>query len=299
MKKCGIAIVLFLVFCVSVAVIRAEATQGRGRLRDFLRKNQSNFQNAGETAGGEPRSWKIEGVDREALLYLPPDAKKAPSPVIFAFHGHGGSSRNAARTFGYQNLWGEVIVVYMQGLPTPGAITDPTGKLPGWQKGEGDQNDRDLKFFDAVLATLKKEYQVDTKRVFCAGRSNGGAFTFLLWAQRGENFAAFAPASATASTSFGKLKPKPAIQIGGENDPLVRFAGQKRTMDYVRTLNSCEPTGAVWAKSGDLTATLYPSKSDTPFVTAIYPGSHKFPAEAPPMIVKFFKEQTAKETSKL
>ena len=30
--------------------------------------------------------------------------------------------------FAYYKLWPEAIVVYMQGLPTPGVFTDPDGK---------------------------------------------------------------------------------------------------------------------------------------------------------------------------
>lgn len=44
----------------------------------------------------------------------------------------------------------------MQGLPTKG-MTDPKRKLPGWQKSPGDYADRDLKIFNAVFSTLKKE----------------------------------------------------------------------------------------------------------------------------------------------
>ena len=86
----------------------------------------------------------------------------------------------------------------MQGLNTPGALTDTEGKKPGWQKTFGDQDDRDLKFFDAVLATLKKDYKVDEKRIYATGHSNGGGFTYLLWAARGEVFAAVAPCAAAA-----------------------------------------------------------------------------------------------------
>ena len=53
----------------------------------------------------------------------------------------------------------------------------------------GDQGDRDLKFFDEVLSTLKKEYKVDANRVYATGHSNGGAFTYLLWGERGDVFA--------------------------------------------------------------------------------------------------------------
>ena len=69
-----------------------------------------------------------------ARQYAPPKAKEVESPVVFAFHGHGGTMRHAAATFGYHKVWPEAVVVYMQGLPTPGAITDPEGKRPGWQR---------------------------------------------------------------------------------------------------------------------------------------------------------------------
>lgn len=39
--------------------------------------------------------WKVDGVNREALVYVPAAAKTAPCPVVFAFHGHGGTMRYA------------------------------------------------------------------------------------------------------------------------------------------------------------------------------------------------------------
>ncbi len=44
----------------------------------------------------EPRQWKVGEDSREALVYIPPTAKTTPSPVVFAFHGHGGTMRHAA-----------------------------------------------------------------------------------------------------------------------------------------------------------------------------------------------------------
>jgi polyhydroxybutyrate depolymerase len=65
-------------------------------------------------------------------------------------------------------------------------------------------------------------------------------------------------------------------------------------MDSVRQLNGCDPQGQAWGKAGPLTGTLYPSKTGTPFVSLVYPGTHKFPPEAPALIVRFFKENPAK-----
>jgi polyhydroxybutyrate depolymerase len=231
------------------------------------------------------KEWKVDGVSREALLYVPPTAKTTPTPVVFAFHGHGGTMQHAATNFAYHEHWPEAIAVYMQGLNTPGVLTDPLGKKSGWQKTIGDKNDRDLKFFDAVLATLKKDYQVDEKRVYATGHSNGGAFTYLLWATRGDVFAAVAPSGAIARRQSGDLKPKPVLHVAGETDNLVRFEWQKLMIDSLRKLNGCAD-GTPWGQW----CTLYPSKTGTPVVTYIYPGGHAFPQEAPPIIVKFFKE---------
>ena len=236
--------------------------------------------------GLKRREWIVDGVAREALVSVPRSAETSPAPVVFAFHGHGGTMQNAARTFGYHIHWPDAIVVYMQGLKTPGRLTDPEGKKPGWQSKAADQSDRDLKFFDAVLATFKAETKVDERRVYATGHSNGGGFTYLLWAERGEVFAAVAPSAAVAAGTIRNLKPKPVLHVAGEQDPLVKYTWQTRTMETLRRLNGCDEKGTAW----DTWCTLYPSKSGTPVVTFIHPGDHKFSPQAPAAIVKFFKE---------
>jgi polyhydroxybutyrate depolymerase len=242
---------------------------------------------AAVAAEPERREWTIEGVAREALVCVPAAARTNAAPVLFAFHGHGGNMRAAARSFGYHALWPEAIVVYMQGLPTPGRLTDPEGKKAGWQHVAGAQGDRDLKFFDAVLESLRNEAKVDEKRVFATGHSNGGGFTYVLWSARPHAFAAFAPCAA-AALKVGLLAPKPALHLAGEKDGLVKFAWQQATIEAVRKLNGCAAEGRPWGEH----ATLYPSSSGTPFVALIHPGGHEFPKGAAEQIVRFFKELT-------
>ncbi len=227
----------------------------------------------------------VAGVARTALVYVPAAAKTNPTPVVFVFHGHGGNARQVERSFHIEREWPEAIVVYMQGLPTVGQLTDPQGARNGWQAAAGNNGDRDLKFFDAVLARLKTDYRVDAKRIYATGHSNGGGFTYLLWLTRGEMFAAVAPCAAVAKYAL-QLPPKPVLHIAGENDPLVKFSWQKLMLESLRKINGCDPTGKSWAED----CTLYPSKTGTPVVTFIHPGGHVVPVSAPALIVKFFKE---------
>ncbi|MBI1325339.1 prolyl oligopeptidase family serine peptidase [bacterium] len=242
------------------------------------------------TFAAEPieRNWTIGDERREALVYLPAQASDTPAPLVFVFHGHGGTMRNAMRTFGLHKLWPEAVVVYPQGLNTPGQLTDPEGKRSGWQSSAGQLGDRDLKFVDKILAELKSERKIDPDRIYATGHSNGGGFTYLLWAERGDIFAALAPSSAAGLRHLPKMKPKPMLHIAGETDPLVRFPMQKRMIDLVRGKNGCNPEGKPWH---DIKfCTEYDSRAGTPVVTLIHPGGHKFEATAPAAIVRFFKE---------
>jgi polyhydroxybutyrate depolymerase len=240
------------------------------------------------------REWSIDGVTRQALVWVPESLATNSLPLVFAFHGHGGSAAQASRSFRMHEVWPGAVVIYMQGLPTPGQLTDPEGKRNGWNSKTDDPENRDLKFFDAVLSSLQKEYKIDPKRIYSTGHSNGGGFTYYLWAVRGDLFAAAAPSGALSRDGLPKLKPKPVLHLAGETDPLVKYAWQEWMMQSVHKLNGCAEDGVPWASSGDLTGTLYPSATGTPLITLIHPGGHQFPKEAPELIVRFFKEYARK-----
>lgn len=243
---------------------------------------------------GQPQlpveSIQVDGVTREFVALRRGTAGK-PTPVVFGFHGHGGSMRNAARSFRFHELWPEATVVYMQGLNTPG-MTDPEGKKSGWQKFKGDQKDRDLAFFDAVLGKLKAEQIVDSKRIFCSGHSNGGGFTYFLWATRPGLFAAIGPSAAGFGGLRGiereSLKPTPLIHVVGTEDPVVKPEGQERTLAQMRVMNGCDPVS-------DQPLGLSESKSSkgAPVAVYRYKGGHKLPDDAPEKIIDFFKRISA------
>lgn len=238
------------------------------------------------------KEWTVEGVKREAIVVAPKEAKSKSSPLVFIFHGHGGTMRHAQRTMTIHNEWPEAVCIYPQGLKTPGQITDPEGNKTGWQRTKADQGDRDLKFFDEMLSWAKKEYQIDAKRIYSTGHSNGGSFTLILWAARGDTFAAFAPSAATAFRLQKDFKPKPYLHVMGEKDPLVSYASQKLAVESVKKLNGVDSKGHAW--HDQKYCTEFDSKSGTPVVTLVHPGEHNYPTEAPKAIVTFFKEHALK-----
>lgn len=243
-----------------------------------------------QPAPAPTRTWDVDGVKREALVFAPTKKTSGKVPLVFDFHGHGGTARNAARMHHIHETWSEALVVYMQGLNTPGRLTDPEGKRTGWQATPGDQKDRDLKFFDEVLASMKKDYSIDEDRIYATGHSNGGAFTYLLWAKRGEVFAAFAPVAAPAGPYFADAKPKPLFHGASEKDPLVNIALQQRTIERVKKLNGTGDKGTDWAKG----CLQYSSKNGPPVVVYLHDEGHKYPQPTPELIVKFFQEHVKK-----
>lgn len=226
----------------------------------------------------------VDKQPRKALAYIPASAKNKATPVVFAFHGHGGTMNHVYQGRKFEQLWADAIYIYPQGLPTPGQITDKEGKKNGWLIDTNEQN-RDLIFFDTMLAYLKKEYQVDKDKIFATGHSNGGSFTYLLWATRGDIFKAFAPTGAAAFKTLHLMKPKPFFHLVGEKDPLVKPTWQKITYQALLKKNKCEAVG----KKINEFATLYNSANGNSSIIYSYPGGHEYPQEANQVIIDFFK----------
>ena len=184
-----------------------------------------------------------------------------------------------------QNAWPEAIVVYPSGMPIPTDV-DPRGLKPGWQRNPGEANNRDLKFVDALVARLREQYQIDSQRIYAVGFSNGAGFTYLLWLERPQLFAAFAAVAGQPNLTSKLTMPKPAVQIGGRADKLVTPAKSKMAMDNVRKLNGCPDQGE---PCGD-GCSRYSSMKNAPVIQAMHPGPHLYPPQATKLIVNFFKE---------
>lgn len=243
--------------------------------------------------GFESVQINVDGIVRKAEVYIPNSKNLESFPVVFAFHGHGGTMKTATLRFHIEKYWPEAIVVYPQGLNTPTNLVDPEGKQSGWQSTIDDQSGRDIKFFDSLLQYLKIKYDIDEKRIYSIGFSNGGVFTYVLWAARGKLLGAIAPIAGILSLKEDreKLTPKPVFHVAGRNDPIVKFVWQNEMINYIRKVNECN----VKPKNINELVTEYESTEGNSVVTYISSAGHEIPEDALPYIVKYFKEHELKK----
>ena len=244
------------------------------------------------------QTWTIDGVEREALVHVPAaGAKSDPAPLIFFFHGRSGKMADTARRHALHTHWPEAVVVFPQGLPTPALKGKGDNLQPGWQVVPGQYADRDLRFFDAMLASLKKDHRIDDRRIYVTGTSNGGGMTFLLWGERGSVFAAVAPTCTAAralsatqtEAALRRLPHLPSFHAAGEKDTTIPIADQLATITLIRESRSLG-AGTPWGQPPERFSTFYPSKTGAPLVTYLYPGGHGLPSDVSPILVKFFQQ---------
>ncbi len=224
----------------------------------------------------EVMRWQVDGMSRQALVYAPAASSTEARPVLLAFHGYGDVAQNFQRT-ALHEVWPEAIVVYFQGLTTGRG-------LPGWQVEVGAGN-RDLKLVDVAIASLREMYAVDEDRIYATGFSNGGMFTYLLWAERPEVFAAYAPVAARLRASVVPEQPRPVLHVAGEGDLVVDYAAQVAAIEIAVEVNG---VGAQ-ASSCGTGCTLYGGHTSTPVMSWIHPGAHVWPEETSARIVSFLR----------
>jgi len=231
------------------------------------------------------RTFDIDGIERKALIYRNAAWAGDSAPVVFVFHGHGGTAQDAARRFRIHELWPEAVVAYMQGLTGVAGITDPQGVRTGWQKNPAEVGDRDVRFFDAALAAIQKEFRTDPRRVYAFGHSNGARFVYVLWNLRGKEFAALSAASAPGTGLIQDAVPKSIFVIAGKSDAIVPFSGQSLSIDLTRKRLQADSSRS----TTDGYLRTEPASDGNELVTYIHPGGHMVPDEALPLVIKFFQ----------
>jgi len=201
-------------------------------------------------------------------------APSTPLPLIFAWHGMGGSGSVARSYFHIDSAAAnQAIVVYPDGLPVGDGGT-------GWDLSS---TGIDVAFFDALLASMSSTYCIDRNRVFTTGHSYGGFFTSILGCYRGDVLRATAPVAGMPPSAYGRstvacVGNVGALIIHGSNDPTVDYtqggvggakfwagqAGCSTTIDPIPTT----PAACVQSQS---------CKPDLPVVFCTHTEGHDWP----------------------
>ncbi|MBX9849844.1 MAG: prolyl oligopeptidase family serine peptidase [Rhodocyclaceae bacterium] len=210
-------------------------------------------------------SIQFGGETRLYRLHVPTSYRPGtPVPLLFALHGGGGSMDYQADDSSYGQITsseknGHIVVV-------PNGISRfDSGKLATWNAGKccGQARDKqvdDVGFIRQIVANLTRQLDIDPKRIYATGMSNGGMMAYRLACEMPDVFAAIAPVAGTDNTvACTPTRPVSVLHIHARNDERVLYEGGagfgKRSQDAVTdfksvpaslnewlTHNSCAPT---------------------------------------------------------
>ena len=242
--------------------------------------------------GSRSVTFDVHGDARTALVVVPTRRSNHARPLVFVFHGHGGSGADIRKTLDVDRYWPDAVVVYPDGLPGYAGATDPNGTAPGWQSELGEAGDRDLAFFDVMLARVRAGIDIDADRIYLAGHSNGSQLVSLLLNQRGKEIAATANISLLPSRALISTDPVRSMYVSlGERDPIVRYAWMAPLLPVLEQHLGVDRSTA--ATSGYLTTMRAPRNIE--LVTYIPPGGHPPPPGTDARVVRFFRRHTLRD----
>lgn len=199
--------------------------------------------------GDHVRSIKVDDRNRSYLVHVPKrDKADKPAPVVLIFHGAGINATIMASFCGMNEKSDEAefIAVYPNGTGIGIFQTFNAGLFVG--KLAEDRPD-DVKFVAKLLDDLATLVNIDPKRVYATGISNGGMMCYRIAAELSDRIAAIAPVSGTMAIDVAKPgRPVPIMHFHGTADRIVPFDGLDKSTPKLWKFKSVEDTIRVWVK---------------------------------------------------
>jgi len=254
-------------------------------------------------AGDYQRDLKVDGRERFYEVHVPTAYNRAKAaPLMLIFHGGGGypgSIRYESGMDAVAEAHG-FIVLYAAGTTDRKMLTD---RLLIWNDGRGNVDGTssdvdDVGFVAAVLDDAAKIFNIDAKRVYAAGFSNGAQLTYRLAKQLTSRLAAVATVAGHRPVDDGMIPPPPRpisiMQFSGQKDIGAPYEGGKPDFDakfetlllpvedVIRswvTFDGCPAAPAEVRRQGKAVMTRYgPGKQGTEVVLwTLEDGGHTWP----------------------
>jgi predicted peptidase len=152
----------------------------------------------------------------------------------------------------------------------PDAKAAPKPKGGMFSNANDPPNLRELSEKDVmnVLDIVRKEFNVDERRIYLMGHSMGGAGTLYLGVKYASIWAALAPVAPAAfglsPESLEKIRSMPVIFVHGEADEVVPIAISQQWVDVAKELNMTYEYNKI------------PGVSHGPVITACLPSIYEF-----------------------
>jgi polyhydroxybutyrate depolymerase len=165
------------------------------------------------------------GGKRSLLIHIPSSYGSAPQPLVIFYHGYSRTAQweaddsKASQEADKSNF----IVVYPQGLEDP----------PSWNAGTTVGNQAtgivdDVQFTRDTLDYMKKNYCVDSQRVYLTGFSLGGGMAFRAACQLADQITALATVAGAyynLPEGCNPARPLPVLEIHGATDTQAPYNG--------------------------------------------------------------------------
>lgn len=174
-------------------------------------------------------------LERTYLIHIPPSYDKTkPIPLLIVLHGGGGTGKNMVKLTqgGFDKLSDKegFVVVYPNGIEKHWN-DGRSGEETGYRVHK--ENLDDVGFISTLIDYLIKELNIDPKRVYVTGMSNGAIMSYRLACELTEKIAAIAPVTGNMPQniypSCSPLRPISVLAINNVNDPLMPWAGKDIT----------------------------------------------------------------------
>ena len=166
------------------------------------------------------------GLERTYSVHVSSSYDRSiPTPLVIVLHGGGGTGQGMVKLTGFNAVADRENSI----------IAYPDGFEKHWNDGRGIQwqshieNTDDVGFISALIDHLSDELNIDARKIYVTGISNGGMMSHRLGCELSQRIAAISPVASNIPVNQASVwspsRPVPVLIINGTDDPLVPWDG--------------------------------------------------------------------------